>query len=205
MLSDQICLIRLIDLICRISCVLTWITVTNSGFPVGWQPHRRGRQQPTWQHFVNFLCQNERIGTLSVARAGCALALDTPLNKDISFWEVTMVQFAMQLRFFLISLFLTQVWPTAERVTEVSRFHPRLTVPVKVMTHAYSSITSGIWCVPNSRNWVLEGEFKQKSVFKAELNFFMYHCVQKKSANCLELVSYKLPGDVLSLIGPTWR
>ena len=40
--------------------------VADLGFPVGGGrgPRRRGCGLPRWLHFENFVCQNERIGTL---------------------------------------------------------------------------------------------------------------------------------------------
>ena len=48
-------------------------TVADPGFPIGGRgPHRRGCVLPRQLHFENFVCQNERIGTLRGARAGRA-------------------------------------------------------------------------------------------------------------------------------------
>ena len=47
------------------------LSVADPGFPVGGRgPRRRGCGLPRQLHFKNFVCQNERIGTLGGARAG---------------------------------------------------------------------------------------------------------------------------------------
>ena len=50
-----------------------WIldSVADPGFPIGGHgPHRRGCGLLRWLCFENFVCQNERIGTLRGACAG---------------------------------------------------------------------------------------------------------------------------------------
>ena len=56
--------------------------VVDPGFPIGGHgPHRRGCGLLRWLHFENFVCKNERIGTLRGACAGCA-PLDLPMSSQ---------------------------------------------------------------------------------------------------------------------------
>ena len=56
------------------------ISVADPGFPVGGRgPRRRGCGLPRQLRFENFVCQNERIGTLGGGRA----PLDPPMNMII--------------------------------------------------------------------------------------------------------------------------
>ena len=61
-----------------------YISVADPGFPVGGGrgPHRRGCGLPRQLRFENFVCQNERIGTLGGGRAPGRAPLDPPMHLD---------------------------------------------------------------------------------------------------------------------------
>ena len=72
---------------------------TDPGFPVGGCPrYEGGHQLSTWLHFINFVCQNERIGTLR-GRAPGAPPLD-PTQRKISIPTCTNWKSYMELRTF---------------------------------------------------------------------------------------------------------
>ena len=57
--------------------------MADPGFPIGGcGPHRRRCGLLRQLHFENFVCQNERIGTLRGVHAGCA-PLDLPMGMTL--------------------------------------------------------------------------------------------------------------------------
>ena len=54
--------------------------MADPGFPVGGRGRRRrGSGLPRWLRFENFVCQNERIGTLGGGHVPGAPPLDPPM------------------------------------------------------------------------------------------------------------------------------